>query len=537
VRFSLTVKMIGVCAGALMLATAVLTGITAAALLDAFRDVERAHMETQAQRVRQEFHDYLERRMVSASDWGNWDELHFAARDGRDAEFFATNVNAIAARNLNANLILLVGNDGSPRSSFFYDFAAKQAGTPPEDLLALFTGASARLPVASVTKCVFGAFGTSRGTAAFAACPLLNSAGEGPSSGLLVTAHYIDAETVEQIANTMQASITCLPFASDGLPEDFRRAKRSLSTASPVTTGPLGEDRVGAYACITDPAGQPLLIARIDEARTMYQIGASAIRWYALVIVLVGISTVFVLAIALRAIILRPLSRLTRHVSQVANTGTLAPFQHTGPMDEIGVLAQEFNDMVECLAEAREQVLTQSREVSESELRYRVLVELAPMAIAVEVGGSIRYVNSAMLRLLGSTDQSVGAGRALCDFLDPASSGACAEAIANVTRMGGRQQGISGVLNRADGTAAHVEIACACIVYGGEIGVQLALQDVTEARALGGGAASPLHARRADRAGEPARIRRDHSAGVSARRARHGPHHRHSRRHRLIQGV
>jgi diguanylate cyclase (GGDEF)-like protein/PAS domain S-box-containing protein len=124
------------------------------------------------------------------------------------------------------------------------------------------------------------------------------------------------------------------------------------------------------------------------------------------------------------------------------------------------------------------------QELVEGEVRYRALVELSPVAIVVEVGNAMQYINTAVLKLLGAEDRDILTGRSIYEFLHGTSAEDCTSKINEIVRQGGRTEGIEGEFLRIDGTVVHVEMGCACVVYEGEIGVQLAIQDVTERKRL-----------------------------------------------------
>jgi diguanylate cyclase (GGDEF)-like protein/PAS domain S-box-containing protein len=124
------------------------------------------------------------------------------------------------------------------------------------------------------------------------------------------------------------------------------------------------------------------------------------------------------------------------------------------------------------------------QELVESEVRYRALVELSPVAIVVEVDGAMRYINTAVLKLLGAEEREQLLGRSIYEFLHPGSRAECEGQINDIVRQGGRTEGIEGQFVRENGGTVHVEMGCACVIYEGEVGVQLAIQDVTERKHL-----------------------------------------------------
>lgn len=478
---SLSAKLIAVLSGTLLLSGVVLSGITSMLLLQSFSDLERARFEEEASRFVKAAQAYKERHERIANDWCNWDEFYSAVGEDDAAAFFALNVNEIAAENLDANLFLLLTPDGAMVRSYYFDFKTRTTTTPPAWFSGLFTSEPRILPVGQDSRaCRTGILQTADTLIAYTACPILKSSGDGPSVGVFVSARYMDDAYVAEIAEAMQSSLTVRRWNDSELPPDFVSAREMLAKERPVLMQPLDERRAAGYALVLDTYGAPAFIARVESARDVYVIGLRAIRSFLLELILVALPTVLVLAVALRTIIVRPLSQLTAHVSNVGASGRLEAYEHTPRPDEIGVLSNEFNQMISRLSSAQEKLLDQAREIGEKELRYRVLVELAPMSIVVQVKDRICYVNSATLRLLGVIDSDALLGQRFSDFLEPAGREACDAAIQSVARQGGRMQGLNARLRHADGRWVDVEIACACIVFEGEIGVQLAVVDMTE---------------------------------------------------------
>lgn len=136
------------------------------------------------------------------------------------------------------------------------------------------------------------------------------------------------------------------------------------------------------------------------------------------------------------------------------------------------------------LEEALREAKRMEQELVESEVRYRALVELSPVAIVVEVDGAMQYINTAVLKLLGAEDREELLGRSIYEFLHAQSGEACKQQIDDIVRQGGRSEGIEAEFQRLDGKQVNVEMGCACVIYEGDIGVQLAIQDVSERKRL-----------------------------------------------------
>ncbi len=122
--------------------------------------------------------------------------------------------------------------------------------------------------------------------------------------------------------------------------------------------------------------------------------------------------------------------------------------------------------------------------VQESEVRYRSLLELSPVSIIVETNGRMSYINTAVLKLLGEDDREKVSQHSMIDYVQEKYKESTRKAMERIVSQGGRAEPFETELIRSDGSRADVEVYSACILYEGEVGVQMALQDITERKLL-----------------------------------------------------
>lgn len=138
-------------------------------------------------------------------------------------------------------------------------------------------------------------------------------------------------------------------------------------------------------------------------------------------------------------------------------------------------------DFVAALADvtAREQAM---RELTESEERYRRLVEASPAPIVVHSDGRIRFINPAGLDLVGAKRADEVLGRSVMDFVHPDFRGVVLERVRKMEETGEASYLLEERFLRLDGTVIDVEVAGAAIVYEGEPAIQIVGRDVTQRR-------------------------------------------------------
>lgn len=128
-----------------------------------------------------------------------------------------------------------------------------------------------------------------------------------------------------------------------------------------------------------------------------------------------------------------------------------------------------------------------SRTVGESEadlLRdtFRLLADLAPVALWVTEADLIVYANRACARLFGTSDPANLQGRNIYSLLSPESHAIVRDGVARTLASGEPQTSLSEQILRLDGQQREVEIAVSALPDHGRTTVQMVINDITERR-------------------------------------------------------
>lgn len=118
--------------------------------------------------------------------------------------------------------------------------------------------------------------------------------------------------------------------------------------------------------------------------------------------------------------------------------------------------------------------------LSESEERYRALVDALPDGVAVHVDGQFVFVNPAGVRLLGAKSAESLMGRSILDFIHPDTLPKAMEQLsalreARLPVLDSRYR-----LLRCDGTSVEVELSATALEYNGRAAVQVVCRDISE---------------------------------------------------------
>ena len=124
--------------------------------------------------------------------------------------------------------------------------------------------------------------------------------------------------------------------------------------------------------------------------------------------------------------------------------------------------------------------------LSESEARYRRLVEFSPDAIAVHSDGLFVYVNPAAVALLGAHDVSQLLGKSFIDIVHPASKELVRQRILAGLKEGKPLPIAEEKFIKMDGSVIDIEVASLPIVYEGKSAIQIIVRDITEKKKMQG---------------------------------------------------
>ncbi len=138
-------------------------------------------------------------------------------------------------------------------------------------------------------------------------------------------------------------------------------------------------------------------------------------------------------------------------------------------------------------AEAEARVARRQMEtlLTESEERYRQLVEMAPDGIAIHDDDGLLYINRAGLKLLGAERAEQVLGRPVQALMHPDWRARAETQLESVRRELGREVSHQdeSLLMRLDGTTVPVEIAARAILYERRPAVQIIVRDISARRA------------------------------------------------------
>jgi sensor domain CHASE-containing protein len=362
-------------------------------IMPSFAELERADAGTAMRRIQYSFDLTLDRLGVLAVDWGNWAVVYRFMQDHKTA-LLEADITLSNIREIGVNLVLIV----DPKGTVVYSRTVDLPENRPLDLAKRSSLPEqfpwhANLHAAQPAK---GLLPTNLGTLMLAAGPILDGDGHGPSRGMLILGRLLQAAEINEIAAQAQSNLSVLPAPATGRPD-------RLSQTSAVTH--VDRDFVDIF-------GRPILTLQVRVPREITAHGKKAVAYASASLLAAAVIMVLLLTLMISRIILNPLALVTRQAVLVGESEDLATRLDLKRHDEIGLLAREFDRMMERVAESRALLVDQSFEAGFAELAKGVMHNLgnAMTPIGVRLAGLAQRLRSAPTSLAAQAAAELHAG-------------------------------------------------------------------------------------------------------------------------------
>ncbi|MGQ8336630.1 PAS domain S-box protein [Sunxiuqinia sp. A32] len=122
--------------------------------------------------------------------------------------------------------------------------------------------------------------------------------------------------------------------------------------------------------------------------------------------------------------------------------------------------------------------------LTESESRYRILLDSAPVGIAVHCEGKVVFTNQAALKMFKADAPEDLIGKTITDIIHPSTLSSTMELINRIMKG---EKGLSPAVDKyicKDGSVIDVNVYASSIVYKGKPAVQVVVMDLTETKKI-----------------------------------------------------
>ena len=323
-------------------------------------------------------------------DWASWDDSYaFMNSGGTDENYIASNLVQSTFSNNALDLICYVDNQSK---EVWIGHSDKHDWSGQEEFLQPYS------PLLKVTENNTGFMMTAAGPMLLSSRPITDSDEEAPYNGFLILGRLLFDSPVMQLNQHLHGSVEfLLPEVSPLISEDdFEFLKMR---EDPIIK-PIG-NTLHTFKVVRDINHMPAFIVHMKTDRSGVIHGLETISYDAFSNVFSGFITIGIFVLFLRRNVIKPISKLTRHVNSINTAEDLLTVPLKTPSeDEIGVLWQGFNQMVHRLQRDRLRRLAAEEALRSNEKRIHAILDTAPDGIiTVDQNGTIESLNRAAARM------------------------------------------------------------------------------------------------------------------------------------------
>ena len=217
--------------------------------------------------------------------------------------------------------------------------------------------------------------------------PVLDAAGA--QLGRVLVGRFFDDRLLASLGESLGQELRGWRLRdANELPLDAALLEDATSSARPVAAA-RGDDAMASYAVLNDYENQPILLLETTVPRPIFAQGRSVLRYALLSTTSAGLILLLALLRILDKQVLKPVGELTTHAKHIgADDRTTARLESERP-DELGVLAREFDSMMDKLAESRAAVVKAAHSAGMSEIATGILHNVGNVLNSVSIGSQL----------------------------------------------------------------------------------------------------------------------------------------------------
>ena len=222
------------------------------------------------------------------ADWAAWDDSYKFVQDG-NKNFIKSNLAPEVLSTAKVNLLLFVNTSGRIVFGTGFDLKTEKNIPIPEAIKKHLSPNDLLVQHPTAKSIVNGIFLLPSSPILIASQPIVTSQGKGPIRGTLICGRYLDADSINKVAQTTLSSITMYGINDPKMPADFQAVRSSISKHSAILVRPLSEKTIAGYTLLNDIYGKPAVLLRVDLPREIYQQGQTSLHYLVGSLVVVGL--------------------------------------------------------------------------------------------------------------------------------------------------------------------------------------------------------------------------------------------------------
>lgn len=324
-----------------------------------FLEMDRAAAAANASLVFEALQSERETAATFARDWGHWDET-FEFSNNLNKSFVQRNLKQADLETILVDEFVVARLDGTIAFSHATDRSKGAAPVPFAGLTAIPARHWRSFDTAAkssnyATQEMHGGFAnTPAGPAMLAMTPITDSNFGGTVTSVLVLVRLIDEDVLQAVRDKTDLEFELRPAVTGDSPRGtaIQIGRRGTALGSIVSK----TDHLDVDVALKDIHGNPGYILSVKTPTRFVALAATTV--WVVIGILASISVLggLVLAVFMERVVTAPLEVIMDHAKTIAATGNLDKRLGLSRTDEIGLLAQSYDDMIGQLHQARLQL-------------------------------------------------------------------------------------------------------------------------------------------------------------------------------------
>ncbi len=307
-----------------------------------------------------------------ANDWASWDDTYQYVQD-RNETFASVNLVDEAFSSTKFDLICIMDNARNVVWGEARDMETLEALDVPGLFELLSAEESPLNQLRDVNDRKEGVLLTSRGPLMVASRPIVTTKRQGPVRGFIMIGRFLNDNQIDSLAQRTHNKIEIWTIPDGSLSEHAASFARKCIEHSDKEIEIVDARTMHAYTVIRDINQQPALLLRISKDRDITSQGRIAAFIATACSLVGGALTLLAMWLVLQWRIVTPLQNMAHHALCVGKQDDLKARLDSTRVDEIGTLSNEFDKMVETLADSRKKVLDVAHRAGMAEIASEVL--------------------------------------------------------------------------------------------------------------------------------------------------------------------
>lgn len=326
--------------------------------LPQYRRMDQEATTSAARRVLTVLNRELAVQKSRTSDWANWDDTFRYATDF-NTDYEASNLSSDALHTINAAEFMIAAQDGRVLRYVAADAAGTLESRPLYGVKRLPPSIWPRRGAFPAREVFVGLAETATGPVIVSYTRITDSKYEHHSSRLLVLTRALSPSFHKDIEVQSGARFRLVPV---------RGAKSAVDQTSALSVRLSGtKQSYIASIPLASPAGRAAYTLVLEMPAAFTATARETIVYVAWILVMLGLLTGIVLVVIMRKVVTEPLELIIDHVRSTSRTGSLEKRLNFHRTDELGTLANAYDEMLSQLQDKTSELVATTRAAQEAE--------------------------------------------------------------------------------------------------------------------------------------------------------------------------